>query len=207
MSSCYDGRVTHRDLLGAADAVRPPERADAARNRRRVLDAAAQLFAQHDPRSVTMDDVARAAGVGRATLYRRYASIGALGEALLDEHERELQAGIISGPPPLGPGADPADRLTAFYRAMLGLLRRHAPLLLASEVGRARFETGAYGVWRAHVRHLVREAGRADVEAVTEALLAPLAPEVYLEQKRLGAADGAIEGALVLIARSLRPEP
>ncbi|WP_069111444.1 TetR/AcrR family transcriptional regulator [Jiangella alba] len=199
--------MTPRDLLGPADAVRPPERADAARNRRRVLDAAARLFAQHDPRSVTMDDVARAAGVGRATLYRRYASIGALGEALLDEHERELQAGIISGPPPLGPGADPADRLTAFYRAMLGLLRHHAPLLLASEVGRARFETGAYEVWRAHVRHLVREAGRTDIEAVSEALLAPLAPEVYLEQKRLGAADDAIEGALVLIARSLRPDP
>jgi len=153
-----------------------------------------------------MDDVARLAGVGRATLYRRYASIGALGEALLDEHERQLQGGIISGPPPLGPGADPVDRLTAFYRAMLDLLQTHAPLLIASEVGRARFEAGAYGVWRAHVRHLVREAGLSDVEALSEVLLAPLAPEVYLEQKRLGASNSAIEGALASIARALGSE-
>lgn len=198
--------MTDRKPLAPPDAGPPPERADAARNRRRVLEAAAKLFAEQDPRSVTMDDVARAAGVGRATLYRRYASIGALGEALLDEHERELQTSIISGPPPLGPGAAPVDRLIAFYGAMLRLLHRHAPLLLATEVGRARFEPGAYGVWRAHVRHLVREAGTPRVEAMAEALLAPLAPEVYLEQKRLGATDEDIEGALATIARSLRPE-
>src|ERR1044072_1576366 len=106
-----------RDLLPPSDDGRPTERADAGRNRQRVLDAAARLFTDRDPRSVTMDDVAKQAGVGRATLYRRYPSIGAIAEALLDQHERELQGRIISGPPPLGPRVAPADRLAEFYGA------------------------------------------------------------------------------------------
>src|SRR5690606_10591721 len=108
---------------------RPAERADAVRNRQRVLDAAARLFGDRDPRSVTMDEVAKEAGVGRATLYRRYPSIGAIAEALLDRHEHELQQRIISGPPPLGPGAPPAERLAAFYGAMVTLLQTHAALV------------------------------------------------------------------------------
>ena len=48
----------------------PPERADAARNRRLVLDAARQLF-QENPSCVTMEAVAAAAGVGKGTVFRR----------------------------------------------------------------------------------------------------------------------------------------
>ncbi|MDV9202687.1 helix-turn-helix domain-containing protein, partial [Streptomyces sp. Wh19] len=66
------------------------ERADAARNRAKVLAAANRLFAAGDPRSVTMDAVAREAGVGRGTLYRRYPDIPSIATALLDEHERSL---------------------------------------------------------------------------------------------------------------------
>lgn len=192
-----------RDLLNPSEDRRPAERADAGRNRQRILDAAAQLFLDRDPRSVTMDDVAKQAGVGRATLYRRYPSIGAIAEALLDQHERELQGRIISGPPPLGPGAAPPERLVAFYAAMVRLLQTHAGLVLASEVGQARFETGAYRFWRLHLRHLAREAGVPDPEAVAELLLAPLAAEVFLEQRRLGASLRAIERSLTRLARVL----
>lgn len=48
------------------------ERADAARNRARILEAAAGLFRVKGAPNVTMDDIARAAGVGRGTLYRRF---------------------------------------------------------------------------------------------------------------------------------------
>lgn len=46
-------------------------RADATRNREAVLAAADTLFAQcESPQSVTMADIAAAAGVGKATLFR-----------------------------------------------------------------------------------------------------------------------------------------
>jgi AcrR family transcriptional regulator len=159
------------------------ERADAVRNRQRVLAAAERLFAAGDPRTVTMEDIAREAGVGRATLYRRYPDPAAVAGALLDEHERELQEQLLRGAPPLGPGAPPAERLAAFYAAMIELLDRHLPLVLGAEIGPARYRTGAYGFWRAHVRVLLTDAGVADPEPLIEPLLAPLAPDVYRYQR------------------------
>jgi AcrR family transcriptional regulator len=156
------------------------ERSDAARNRARVLDAAGRLFAAHGPSNVTMEDIARAAGVGRATLYRRYPDRAAIAVALLDEHERALQQRLIRGDPPLGPGAPPAERLAAFYDAMVDLLEVHAHLVLGAEVGRSRYATGAYEFWRAHVGGLVRAAGRSDRGGLVDVLLAPLAPDLYL---------------------------
>ncbi|MFC7109371.1 TetR/AcrR family transcriptional regulator [Nonomuraea rubra] len=106
-----------------------------------------------------MDDIAKLAGVGRGTLYRRYPDRASIAVALLDEHERDLQERLLRGEPPLGPGAPPAERLAAFYAAMVRLLEDHSHLVLGSEVGRSRFETGAYGFWRAHVRALLTAAG------------------------------------------------
>jgi AcrR family transcriptional regulator len=131
------------------------ERADAARNRRRVLAAAEELFARHGAHNVTMEDIARAAGVGKGTLYRRYPDRASIAVALLDEHERALQERLLSGPPPLGPGAPAHERLAAFYAAMVDLLERHIHLALGAERGDRRFATGAYGFWRAHVHALV----------------------------------------------------
>ncbi|MCB0947563.1 MAG: helix-turn-helix transcriptional regulator, partial [Mycobacterium sp.] len=48
-----------------------PLRADAERNRERIVVAASRLFAEQGL-SVPLEDVARAAGVGVATLYRRF---------------------------------------------------------------------------------------------------------------------------------------
>jgi AcrR family transcriptional regulator len=100
----------------------PDERGDAARNRRTLLDAAAELIAESGQAALTMDALARRAGVGKGTLFRRFGSRSGLMLALIDHSERELQAAIISGPPPLGPGADPVDRLVAFGRAKIDLI-------------------------------------------------------------------------------------
>jgi AcrR family transcriptional regulator len=186
----------------------PAERADAARNRARVLAAAAELFrSREDPRAVTMDDVARAAGVGRATLYRRYPDPASIAVALLDEHERSLQEQLLRGEPPLGPGAPAADRLAAFYAAMVELLERHGHLALAAETGERRYRTGAYSAWALHVRGLLAEAGLDDHPALVDALLAPLAPDVYLHQRRSGLAADEITRALATLARSVLAPP
>lgn len=177
-------RVTDPELAVLGQGEYIPERADAARNRARVLSAAAKLFSTPPPGGVTMDAVARSAGVGRATLYRRYPDIASIAVALLDQHERALQGQILSGDPPLGPGAPPAARLVAFYDAMVTLLEDHAPLLLGAEVGRSRFAPGAYGFWVSHVRVLLQAAGLSDPEPMIDLLLAPLAPEVFLHQRQ-----------------------
>jgi AcrR family transcriptional regulator len=184
------------------------ERADAARNRARVLTAAGELFASRGARNLTMGDVARAAGVGRGTLYRRYPDLASIAVALLDEHERGLQARLLHGAPPLGPGAPPAERLAAFYAAMVELLERHHQLVLGAEIGQSRFATGAYGFWRAHVRALLVQAGTPEPDALVDVLLAPLAPDVYGYQRhRRGLTPAQLAGALGRLARQVLRAP
>ncbi|MFE6863960.1 TetR/AcrR family transcriptional regulator [Nocardia sp. NPDC057668] len=190
-------------LLDGADGTAPAERADAARNRAKVLSAAAELFASKDPRTVTMDEVAKAAGVGRGTLYRRYPDVVSIAVALLDQHERELQEQLLRGAPPLGPGAPPADRLAAFFTAMVELLDAHADLVLGAETGGARFRTGAYQFWRVHVRSLLVEAGVAEVDSLVDALLAPLAAEVFRYQREHGLDAARISAGLTRVAHGV----
>ena len=59
-------------------------RKDAQLNLERVLTAAKQCFAEHGA-AVTMDEVARRAGVGVGTLYRRFGNRAGLVEALYEE--------------------------------------------------------------------------------------------------------------------------
>ncbi len=152
-----------------------PERADAARNRERIIGAARKLIARKGVREITLDDVAKEAGLGRATLYRRFPDRSALMLALLDDHERELQDRILEGDPPLGPGASPGRRLMAFAEALLDLTLEHLELLLGSETTAplARLHTGAYAVWHLHLAGLLRELRpEADADVLADLILA-----------------------------------
>ncbi len=64
-------------------------RADAQRNLSRVLDAAAEAFSEYGP-DVSVDEIARRAGVGHATVFRRFPTKGALIEAVVEERIREV---------------------------------------------------------------------------------------------------------------------
>jgi len=157
-----------------------PERADAARNRARVLDAARELFAERGAANVTMEDVAKRAGVAKGTLFHRFGDRSGLAQALVDEHERALQDALLHGPPPLGPGAPPRARLKAFAGARFDQLERHADLIAAAEAGGARFLAEPYCVHRLHVGVLVHEADPgADAEILADVLLAPLSAESF----------------------------
>jgi AcrR family transcriptional regulator len=168
----------------------PKERADAARNREAVLAAAARLFREKGVEAVSMDAVAAEAGVGKGTLFRRFGDRAGLAVALLDERERELQERILSGPPPLGPGAPPGERLAAFLDAYLDHLFGHLDLVRTSETASkgARYRIGAYRFWHLHVRILLEAAAPdADAEVLAHALLAPLAAEpVAMLRERYG---------------------
>jgi len=195
--------------LSLADPSQRPERADAARNRVRVLAAAERLFAERGATQVSMEDIAKTAGVGKGTLYRRYPDRAAVAVALLDEHERRLQQQLLGGPPPLGPGAPAADRLAAFYAAMIELLDQHLDLALAAETGDARFRTGAYGFWRAHLRVLLHAADVPDTDdALAEMLLAPLGGELYRHLRGRGLSRAQVVTTLTELAnRTLGGNP
>ncbi|KGI67591.1 TetR/AcrR family transcriptional regulator [Mycolicibacterium rufum] len=153
----------------------PPERGDAARNRALLVDAARRLVSERGAESVTTDDIAAAAGVGKGTLFRRFGSRAGLMMVLLDEDEKALQQAFLFGPPPLGPGAAPADRLRAYGRERLAFVATHHALL--SDVGRdpqMRFNPPMM-LQHSHVRMLLEQAGTTgDLDAQTTALLALL---------------------------------
>ncbi|SHN47714.1 TetR/AcrR family transcriptional regulator [Cryptosporangium aurantiacum] len=205
VSGLKSGSATgRRDLpvLGAA----PPERADAARNRRRVLDAAARLHAEHGVAGLNMDDVAAAAGVGKGTVYRRFVDKSGLAGALLDDRGRQLHERLLYGPPPLGPGAPGEERLVAFVAAYIEHSVRSLDLVLLSETGTpgGRLAKPVYGFWRLHVEVLLRDAGAPDPRTRAEALLAVLSAE-QLQQwtQRDGRTVEELSTTLGHLARSM----
>lgn len=168
-----------RQPLPVAGQTPPTERADAARNRGRVLDAAKRLFDERGVAAVTLDDVVRAAGVGKGTLFRRFGDKAGLAVALLDEQERRLQHRILTGPPPLGPGAEPVERLAAFVRVYVGYVAGNTELVAMSQTSSpgARLRTGSHQFWRRHCEYLLASAGAPDAGLRADILLAGLTAE------------------------------
>jgi AcrR family transcriptional regulator len=177
-----------RDLPVLQDnEVYVPPRADAARNREKVLAAAERLFAEHGASCVTMDAVAAAAGVGKGTVFRRFRDRAGLALAVVDEHERRLQEELIRGPAPLGPGAPAAERLIAFGRRMLEHYAENGELIAMGEEGDARYRSGPFASYRTHLMVLVREADPGiDAEYLADVLLATLSARHlrYLRRQR-----------------------
>ncbi|GAA1766430.1 TetR/AcrR family transcriptional regulator [Nocardioides hankookensis] len=189
-------------LLGAP----PLERRDAARNRERLLDAAKELVERDGAHAVTMEAVATAAGVGKGTLFRRFESREGLMAAVLDHSETEWQALVMSGPAPLGPGAEAWDRLLAFGRTRLETTLLHADLI--REAGRSGARaSGAYSFAATHVRYLLSQLGvTGDVPLLAVAILAPLELPI-LEQVSLDGfpVDRFYDGWVDLVGRIVTP--
>jgi AcrR family transcriptional regulator len=82
---------------GAAETGVGPQsgRADARRNYAAVIEAGRAAFAEHGV-DASMDDIARAAGVGKGTLYRHFATKDHLIAAVLTEHFQRLTAEAAS---------------------------------------------------------------------------------------------------------------
>lgn len=175
-----------------------PERADAARNRVRILAAAEALFAARGVMGVSMDEVAAAAGVGKGTLYRRFGDKAGLGIAVLDDRERDLQDAVLRGPPPLGPGAPPVDRLHAFVDAYLDYLHRNLDLVVMSETASVggRYRSGVYAGWHWHTQALLTEARRQHPALLADYLLAALAGDLHRHLLERGAPFTDVRSAL-----------
>jgi AcrR family transcriptional regulator len=162
------------------------ERADAARNREALLNAARRLLRECGPEALTMEAVACAAGVGKGTLFRRFGDRASLFHALIDDRERGFQDGFIRGPAPLGPGAPACERLTAFGHAMFDLIEDHGALLVASAARERglRYAHPVYAAYRTHVMALLTElVGEFRAPYLADSLLATLDPTLVLYQR------------------------
>jgi AcrR family transcriptional regulator len=91
----------------------------------RILDAAAQLYTEADPASLGMNEIARAAGCSRATLYRYFENREALRAAYVHREAYRLSREVkreIDG------ADDPAERLVAGIVATLRRVRERPAL-------------------------------------------------------------------------------
>jgi polyketide synthase 12 len=162
-------------------AVPRGERADAARNRLHLLATARAMLADEGADKLTMDGLAERAALGKGTVFRRFGTRAGIFQALLDDDERDFQQQVLSGPPPLGPGAPPLDRLIAYGRARTGFMTGHGVIARAALDGRELAPAGQQTpISRVHIRYLLQElrldAADPDVLALqlTAALDAPL---------------------------------
>lgn len=159
-----------------------PERADAARNREALLRAASELIEHCGIGSVTMDAVAAKAGVGKGTVFRRFESREGLMAALLNHSETAWQAAVLSGPPPLGPGAPALERLLAFGHSRMEVNLTHGELIRAAGHAGSR-AYAAVSFTAMHVRYLLGELGvSGDIAILATALLAPLEVPILQQQ-------------------------
>ncbi|MET8572363.1 helix-turn-helix domain-containing protein [Streptomyces sp. NPDC004783] len=205
-----DGSPELLQLGTGADLDGPCLRADAARNRARLLEAAARLVAEHGAAGLTMEAVAAAASVGKGTVFRRFGDRTGLLMALLDHSEKQFQAALLAGPPPLGPGAPPVERLRAFGQAMLRRSVDELALQLAAEPSAERRHTSAPRRFlRGHVALLLRQAAPdADSELLSHTLMAYLdAALIHHLTEQCGVPVARLEaGWLDLVARVTRTE-
>ncbi|MHA7210103.1 TetR/AcrR family transcriptional regulator [Arthrobacter sp. MDT1-65] len=170
------------------------ERTDAARNRRLLLDAAAEIVASCGPDKLTTDAVARRAGVGKGTVFRRFGSRAGLLHALADEAGRSFQQAFMAGPPPLGPGAAPLERLIAFGEASIGRMLLDGQILRAAEQrGGPDPEHPTQQLVRLHLGMLLRELDVQDPELASYQLAAFLNAGLLLHlQEHRGMSDARL---------------
>lgn len=171
-----------------------PERADAAKNRQRILKAVRKLLGETSFDEIKMQDIAKTAGVGQGTLYRRFASKGELSEALFAEDMtafRDAAEAYLDenrATPALG-------RLEWLVASKIRFIDEHLSLFLASYegAGRERFDCFKkdHHLWMVEwVGALLREANAkgethlSDVVFATDALLASFSPPLLAYQRR-----------------------
>jgi AcrR family transcriptional regulator len=179
-------------------------RADARRNRERLVDVAREAFAEHGA-DAPMDDIARRAGVGAGTLYRHFPTREAL---LLAVYRSDIET-IAERARTLGADLPPLEALTAWLREQLTYIsHRHGIGAAIKKMLGSETETLDYcrDTMRAAAGGLLeraQQAGlvRADAEPATVLRLVHavgLASETAPEQAEL---------MLGIVIAGLRTEP
>ena len=195
-----DGDPWRRRLLAiqehaSACWAAPVERRDAAEHRQHILDAARRLVAERGVDGVSMQQIARAAGVGQGTLYRRYAHKGALCMALLTENVARAQEDVKIYLASCDPSTPARAQLEYVLSRHVAFNEENAPLLSAvfeAACGHhraAHYDNPFYTVMRQTVETLLEravargETPPCDTAFRADAILASLAIDLYIHQR------------------------
>jgi AcrR family transcriptional regulator len=194
-----------------ADEREPRLRADARRNRDRILAAAKTMFAAQGP-EVPVEEIARAAGVAAGTLYRHFADREALIRAVavdnFDHAFTEAHAAVAEEPSAwdaLVRILRQSHELRLSFRLFTAYPHVHAILKKERDTEQRRrsmFELLDHVVRRAQAEGSLRtDVGTGDVAVMFALLAHPLHVE------RSDTAQLATERCMALLLESLRPGP
>ncbi|CUU54687.1 DNA-binding transcriptional regulator, AcrR family [Parafrankia irregularis] len=187
-----------------------PERADAARNRAAILAAAAELFDRDGVEEVSMNDIARHAGVGKGTIFRRFGDRTALIEAVLLPRAAAMRRLVHHGPPPVGPGGEPLEALHALLDTLFDFVWANRTLIRALEhrVPHSYYAHSSSRYWLDELaRRLTITHPHDDTEYLTHILSTALRADVvdYLVSVRGMALDQVRTGLHRLAFPSVAP--
>ena len=185
-----------------------PQRADAVRNRARVLEAARAAFAA-EGLAVPLDEIARRAGVGAGTVYRHFPTKEALFEAVIAD---QLAALAEDAEARAAGGGDPGEQFFTFFATVIEDGTRKADLAdaLTSAGVRLRQETlASAGRLQQALAALLEGAQRAGAvrpDVDTMDLHALAAGALAAERKRASGPDAEPGRLTRIIADGLRPD-
>ncbi|MCP5099384.1 MAG: TetR/AcrR family transcriptional regulator, partial [Chloroflexi bacterium] len=188
------------NVIANSNPVRRQERRDAAANRALILETAEKLFAEKGVENVNMADIAQAAGVGKGTLYRRFANKGELCLALMDTQMVEFQNSMLSRMQQLSAqGVDYLEQLDQFLDALVYFTDIHSPLLcvvqhagLLQGVGSSTRAQLPYFWQHMTISGLLKTAVSAgelspdlDIDYLSDALLSSLKADIFHFQRQV----------------------
>ena len=182
-------------------------RADARRNRQRLLDAALQVYAERGADDASLDEIARRAGVGIGTLYRHFPTRQALLEAVYRDQVEELCAVARE----LHGEAPPEQALERWLRALMAFAttKKNLSSSLMSGPNKSEVATSCSAMVREAATRLLAEAQatgqvRGDVDAI-DLLRMSHALAIAADQPYSHPDQG--ERLMSVLLAGLRPQP
>jgi AcrR family transcriptional regulator len=149
-----------------------------------------------------MSDVAEAAGVGKGTLYRHFASKADLCHMLIDSDQRNLQDRTLAR---LREQGDPLTDLAWFLREVIAFVIRNQALIFAEEILGAVIDHPAHVWWRQTTRGLLARINpECDVDYIADVLFVMIDPRaIHYQLTSRGYSEERIADALIAVMRRL----
>jgi AcrR family transcriptional regulator len=182
-------------------------RADARRNYERLLSAAAEAFAEHGADDVSLEEIARRAGVGIGTLYRHFPTRRDLLEAVyLDQVQ-----GLRSLADELSVSVPPQEALAAWLRALIDFSRTKRVLtsaLMSTVGGNPELMSSCSALLRGAISDVLeraQQAGAVRLDADPTDLMR-LTHAISMTTDWSGSDEGQVSRLLAIVLDGLRPE-